>query len=68
MSAEHTKTENIECPECGHSFSANQAFEDHIEKEAELIAERKISDVAKKYESKLQEASNFTEEQIEEVV
>ena len=50
MSAEQTKTENIECPECGHSFSANQAFEDHIEKEAELIAERKISEVTKKYE------------------
>ena len=67
MNTKHTTTENIECPQCGHSFAANQAFKDHIQREAELLIEKKVSEINKKHQSELQVARNLTEEQVEDV-
>ena len=66
MNTKHTTTENIECPQCGHSFAANQAFKDHIQREAELLIEKKVSEINKKHQSELQVARNLTEQQVEE--
>ena len=66
MNTKHTTTENIECPQCGHSFAANQAFKDHIQREAELLTEKKVSEINKKHQSELQAAHNLTEQQVEE--
>ena len=65
MNTKHTTTENIECPQCGHSFAANQAFKDHIQREAELLTEKKVSEINKKHQSELQVARN-AEQQVEE--
>ena len=37
----------IECPDCGHKFSATQAFEDHIHVEAQKIADISTSKAKK---------------------
>ena len=46
--------QTIECPKCGHSFSATQAFEEHIEQEAQKIADIKTSEAEKKFAEELE--------------
>ena len=44
----------IECPDCGHKFSATQAFEEHIHLEAQKIADISTSKAEKEFKQKLE--------------
>ena len=66
MNVEHTKKENIECPKCGHSFSATKAFEDHILSEAKVMADVEIAKAAEKHKDALKLAKNASDQKIEE--
>ena len=66
MNTKHTTTENIECPQCGHSFAANQAFQDHILSEAKVLADREIAKAAEKHKDELKLARNATDQEIEQ--
>ena len=56
----------IECPDCGHKFSATQAFEEHIHLEAQKIADISTSRVEKEFKQKLEEARLAGAKQLDE--
>ena len=58
--------QSVECPKCGHSFSATQAFEEHIAFEAQKLAAVTTSQVEKQYEEKLEKARRADTEQLDE--
>ena len=53
--ADQQTAQSIECPKCGHNFSATQAFEEHIALEAQKLAATTASKLEKQYEQKLKE-------------
>ncbi|MDC0900007.1 DUF2130 domain-containing protein [Paracoccaceae bacterium] len=59
-------SQTIECPKCGHNFSATQAFEEHIELEAQKIAKIKTSKAEKKYVEELEKARKADAEKFDE--
>ena len=56
----------IECPDCGHKFSATQAFEEHIHLEAQKIADISTSKAEKEFKQKLEEARLADAKQLDE--
>ena len=56
----------IECPDCGHKFSATQAFEEHIHLEAQKIADISTSKAKKEFKQKLEEARLADAKQLDE--
>ena len=52
-------------PQCGHSFSTSQAFQDHILSEAKVLADREIAKAAEKHKDE-QVSKNATDQEIEQ--